>query len=268
MHWRPDPLLYPPYLRARVKRRRGIGSGPVYVPWLKVRDVPSRGTSVVSRGIFSGRTHHLLSELEAIYFYLLERRAGTVEIREQCPILDIDRTLELCAKFGVSQRMKNGYPEPFTIDFLITERVEGRLTYRAASVKSPEDARDPGTRLRLAVEHAWCQDRGIPWTLVNTQRFNKTMLETLRFLRSWFRHRYAPDVALEDRFVSQFAAHHAPNRPLRDVLACASRSLRQPIATLEDAFRHCAWSGRIQPSLAHGLAMDAPVVLAAALTDA
>lgn len=261
MHWRPDPLLYPPYLRARIRRRRGIGSGPRYVPWLKARDVPSRGTSVVSRGVFSGRPHHLLSELEAIYFYLLERRAGTVEIREQWPILDMDRTLELCAKFGVRPRMRNGYPEPFTIDFLVTERVDGRLTHRAASVKSPEDARDPGTRLRLAVEHAWCQDRGIPWTLVNTQRFDKTMLETLRFMRGWFRHQYAPDAALEDRFVAQFAAHHAPNRLLSEVLARVSGSLRQPIATVEDAFRYCAWSGPIQPSLAHPLAMDAPVVL-------
>jgi len=92
--------------------------------------VPSRGTSLVSRGVFSGRSHHLLSELEAIYFYLLERRAGTAEIREQWPILDMDRTLELCARFGVRPRMRNGYPEPFTIDFLVTERVDGRLTHR------------------------------------------------------------------------------------------------------------------------------------------
>lgn len=268
MYWRPDPLLYPPYLRARVRRCRGIGSGPSYVPWLKVRDVPSRGTSVVSRGVFSGRAHHLLSELEAIYFYLLERRASTVEIREQWPILDMDRTLELCAMFGVRPRMRNGYPEPFTIDFLVTERVDGRLTHRAASVKSTEDARDPDIRLRLAVEHAWCHERGIPWTLVNTQQFDKTMLEALRFMRSWFRHQYAPDAAVDQRFVAQFAANHTPNRLLSEVLVRVSRSLRQPIATVEDVFRYCAWSGSILPSLAHPLAMDAPVVLMTDLAHA
>nr|WP_285887121.1 TnsA endonuclease N-terminal domain-containing protein [Hydrogenophaga intermedia] len=268
VHWKPDPLLYPPYLRARIRRRRGVGCGPHYVPWLKVRDVPSRGTSLVSRGVSSGRSHHLLSELEAIYFYLLERRAGIAEIREQWPILDMDRTLELCARFGVRPRMRNGCPEPFTIDFLVTERVDGRLTYRAASVKSPDDARDPETRLRLAVEHAWCQDRGIPWTLVDTQRFDKTMLETLRFIRGWFRHKYAPDAALEERFVAQFAAHHAPNRLLSEVLARVSRSLRQPVATTEDVFRYCAWSGQIQPSLARPLSMDAPVVMTSDLAHA
>lgn len=261
MYWKPDPFLYPPYLRTRIKRRRGVGSGSVYVPWLKVRDVPSRGTSVVSRGIFSGRSHHLLSELEAIYFLLVERRASTVDIREQWPILDIDRTLELCSQFGVRHAMRNGYPEPFTIDFVITERVNGELKYRAASIKSPEDARDPRVRLRLAVEHAWCQDRGIPWTLVDTTRFDKTMLQNLRFLRAWFRHRYLSDPSLEGRFVDQFNAAYAPNRPLNELLAQLSRLLRQPMAVMEDAFRYCAWSSQLQPSLMHPLALNAPVVL-------
>lgn len=268
MEWSPDPFLYPPYLRTRIKRRRGIGVGPRYVPWLKVRDVPSRGTSVISHGILSGRAHHLLSELEATYFYLLERRSSTVEIREQWPILDIDRTLELCAKFGVRQGVRNGYPEPFTVDFLITERVDGKLRYRAASIKSPEDAQDPGIRRRLAVEHAWCEERGIPWALVNTQRFNKTMLENLRFLRGWFRHRYVPDPSLVDRFASHFESLYAPNRPLCEILTVLSKALRQPTPTVEDAFRYCAWSGRIQPSLAHPLSLDAPVVLESSVVHA
>jgi len=261
VYWQPDPQLYPPYLRSRIKRHRGIGSGRGYVPWLKVRDVPSRGTSVITPGVYSGRSHHLLSELEAIYFYLLEKRVGTIDVREQWPILDIDKTLELCAEFGVRQRMKNGYPEPFTIDFLITERVEDRLTYRAASVKSPEDARDPYVRLRLAVEHAWCADRGIPWTLVNTERFNKTMLENLRFQRGWFRHKYTSDTTLEDRFMAQFTAHYAPNRLLSEILERVSKALRLPVGVMEDAFRHSAWSGRIPTSLAYPLTLDTPVVL-------
>lgn len=261
VHWKPNPLLYPPHLRPRVKRRRGVGSGALYVPWLKVRDVPSKGTSAIIRGVPTGRPHHLLSELEAIYFFLVERQASTVDIREQWPILDFDRTLELCERFGVRHAARNGYPEPFTIDLLITERVNGELRHRAASVKSPEDARDPLVRLRLAVEHAWCQERGIPWTLVDTTQFDKTMLETLRFMRAWFRHRYVSDSLLEDRFVNHFAATYTPSRPLGELLAKLSKLLRQPITVMEDAFRYCAWSNRIRPSLTHSLALDAPVVL-------
>lgn len=263
MYWKPNPLLYPPYLRNRIKRCRGVGAGSHYVPWLKVRDVPSMGTSAMSRGIHTSRTHHLLSELEAIYFYLIERRASTVDIREQWPILEIDQTLELCARFGVRQATRNGYPEPFTIDLLITERISGKLRYRAASIKSPEDARDPLVRLRLAVEHAWCQERGIPWTLVDTTQFNKTMLETLRFMRAWFRHQYVSDPLLEDRFVSQFVAVYSPNQLLNELLANLSKLLRQPMTVIEDTFRYCAWSNQLRPSLLHPLALDRPVVLQA-----
>ena len=261
MHWKHNPLIYPPHLRARIKRRRGVGFGSHYVPWLKVREVPSKGTSAIIRGVSTGRPHHLLSELEATYFFLIERRSSTVDIREQWPILDLSRTLELCEQFGVRHAARNGYPEPFTIDLLITEQVDGILRYRAASVKSPEDASDPHVRLRLAVEHAWCQERGIPWTLVDTTRFNKTMLETLRFIRAWFRHRYVQDPSLEDRFVDQFSTAYAPNRPLSELLERLSKLLRQPMTVMQDAFRYCAWSNRIQPSLMHPLALDAPVVL-------
>ncbi len=263
VHWKPNPLLYPPHLRTRIKRRRGVGSDSLYVPWLKVRDVPSKGTSAIIRGVFTGRPHHLLSELEAIYFFLVERRASTVDLREQWPILDFDRTLELCEQFGVRHTARSGYPEPFTIDLLITERVDGKLKYRAASVKSPEDALDPLVRLRLKVEHAWCQERGIPWTLVDTKRFNKTMLETLRFTRAWFRHRYVLDPSLENRFVDQFAAAYSPNLSLGELLAKLSRQLRQPTTVMQDVFRYCAWSNRIKPSLEHPLALNAPVVLLA-----
>lgn len=261
MHWKPDPLLYPPYLRARIRRRRGIESGASYVPWLKVRDVPSRGTSVITRGVLSGRSHHLLSELEAIYFLLIERRPSTVDIREQWPILDIDRTLELCSKFGVRHTLKKGYPEPFTLDFLITERVDGEIKYRAASIKSPEDAQKPQVRVRLAVEHAWCKERGIPWTLVDTSQFDKTMLENLRFMRAWFRHRYVSNPSLEERFAAQFNAAYEPNQRLNELLAVLAKKLRQPLTVTKDMFRHCAWANRLQPSLLHPLSLNTPLVL-------
>jgi hypothetical protein len=228
---------------------------------LKVRDVPSRGTSAVIKGIRSGRPHHLLSEFEAIYFFLVERRATTVDIREQWPILDIDRTLELCSDYGVRHAFRKGFPEPFTIDFLITERINDELRYRAASVKTPQDARDPHIRQRLAVEHAWCRERGIPWTLVDTSSFDKTMLQNLRFKRAWFRHRYETDQLLENSFLQKFQAAYAPNKPLKELMTQLSKSLRQPSAVVEDMFRFCAWHDLIEISLIQPLSLENPVVL-------
>ena len=39
---------------------RGQGEGATYQPWLKVTDVPSKGTSAVMTGWGHGREHHLL----------------------------------------------------------------------------------------------------------------------------------------------------------------------------------------------------------------
>lgn len=261
MHWKPDPALYPPYLASRIRRGRGVNEGQRYVPWLKVRDVRSRGTSSMPPGITVKRPHHLLSELEAIYFYLTERKATTVDIREQWPILHIDRTIELGLQFGVRHPFKGHYPDPFTIDFLITECVDGEIRYRAASIKTPEDAADPAIRLRLAVEHVWCSEQGIPWTLVDTKAFNKTMLATLRFMRGWFKDRFEPKDELVDRFAEQFQAIYRPNVLLSELLHTASKRLRLSEQTAQSTFQYCAWRNAIQVSLQHPLLLNKPLVL-------
>ena len=99
MLWDPSPKLYAPYLQGRVRRGLGIGVGEGYSPWLKVRDVPSRGTSSILHGIKIRRSFHLLSKLETTYFYIVERNPTVIDVREQFPILDIGETRAM-AEFG------------------------------------------------------------------------------------------------------------------------------------------------------------------------
>jgi hypothetical protein len=261
MHWKPNPDLYPPYLRARIRRGRGVGYGRDYVPWLKVRDVPSRGTSSVVSGVRIGRSHHLLSELEATYFFLIERRLSTVDIREQWPLLDLDGTLELCARMGLRHRYRGIYPDPFTIDFLITEKVGGEIRYRAASIKTREDAANPEIRHRLSLEHAWCRQRRIPWMLVDTSAFDRTLLSNLRFVRSWFRHRHEPDSGNLMRFSTLFVALYHRNVPLGELIARVSTHLRMRDSDADDLFRYAAWSGSIAVSFKHPIGLNKPLVM-------
>ncbi len=261
MHWKADRNLYPAYLRTRIQRRRGVGLGAAYLPWLKVRDVPSRGTSSIIPGIAVSRPHHLLSELEAIYFYLSERKSSTVDIREQWPILDIDRTLELCEEFDVQHKYRGPFPEPFTIDFLITEQTDHGLSHRAASVKTAEDAKNPRIRQRLAVEREWCRERGIRWTLVDTTEFDKTLLSNLRFLRAWFLHGFEVDPRQATRFADCFNALYETNVALTSLIRRAGRALHMPEQMAEDFFRYCGWDNLIAVSLGHRLALNQPLVL-------
>lgn len=262
MHWKPDHQLYPPYLKNRIQRGRGVCKGIDYQPWLKLRDVPSSGTSSSISGIKIPRPYNLLSELETTYFYLEERKYSNIDIQEQWPILDIDRTLELCSENGVRHAYRGMNPEPFTIDFLITSVDENhKLTPRAASIKTPEDAKNPLIRQRLLIEYLWCKEKGISWTLIDTTRFTKTLLENLRFIRSWHRHRYLPNTEAEALFIQQFKFSYGNNILLNVIIKAIAKKLRITTELTLDTFRFCAWADQIQISLEHPIALDKPIVL-------
>jgi hypothetical protein len=268
MQWKPNPNLYPPYLRGRIRQGRGIGQGLGYMRWLRIRDVPSRGTSSSVLGIRMQRPYHMLSELETTYFFLMERKASVIDIREQWPIFHIDRTLELCAEQSVRHNFRGAYPEPFTIDFLVTEEIDGKISHRAASIKTPEDAANPDIRRRLSVEHAWCQERGIPWALIDTSSFDKKLLDVLRFMRGWFRNRYHPEAWVVERLSNEFLHVHTTNASLKSLLSLTARRMCIADDLADNIFRFCAWSGRIPVSLRHPLLMNRPVVLDSATANA
>jgi hypothetical protein len=261
VYWKPNPDLYPPYLRTWIRRGKGVRKGLEYRPWLRVRDVPSRGTSAQIGGILVQRSYQLLSGLETTYFFLVERQKSTVDIQECWPIFDIDRTVELCATLGVRHQYRGIYPAPFTIDFLITESVDGQLKYRAASIKTPEDAADPEVRRRLEVEHRWCSERGIPWTLIDTSQFDKVLHSNLLFMRTWFRHHYIPDAKSEARFLQSFRMAYVRNVPLAALIKETAKTLRIPDTLATDTFRYCAWTDGVPVSLRHALSLNMPLVL-------
>jgi hypothetical protein len=111
--WARDPSRYPPYLRTRIRGGFGLGEGASYKPWLRIRDVPSQGTSASPTGIRITREFQLLSSLEETYYFLLERDPHVVDIREQFPILDLSATMRLCAQHGVEHTFRKGHPDPF-----------------------------------------------------------------------------------------------------------------------------------------------------------
>ena len=253
--------MYPRYLHNRLKRGFGLGVGTTYHPWLRVRDVRSIGTSGNPKGITVPRVYHLLSVPERIFFHLLDRQLDVVDIREQFPILHLQETLAICSELGVKHTRHGSYPEPFTLDFVVTRHTPSGPVYQARSIKTPEDAVVPEVRLRLKVEHQWCQQNGIDWKLVDTTEFTRDLLSTLTFMRGWSPQRYVPKTDQADEFAKMFADSYEANLPLKELVKTCSRRLKRGYDHCLTEFRYCAWSDRIAVDLTSKLTLHLPVVL-------
>lgn len=248
------------YLRKRLERGMGLGHGTSYRPWLTVRDVPSSGTSSIVLGIKSARLHHLFSNLESTYFFMLERDPSIIDIREQFPILEIGETQRICRQLGVPHVYKKGFPDAFTIDFLVTRWAENGPIYEARSIKPAARLLDDAARRRLAVEWRWCQSKGIDWRLVDTTHFSKTLLSSLRFIREWFRRGCSFDVGLADAFAHEFDLAFGRYDDLASILERVAARLGRPFGAVDDVFRMASWLDRIDIDFTKTLALNRPVV--------
>ena len=159
-----------------LKNKYGIGEGEDYKPWLRVQDVPSKGSSAKIQGIKNNREHHTLSEGESAYFYLAEFRDSVIDIREQFPLLPIDLSIKIASYLGVIHPTipKSKTLNVMTTDFVLTcfDKEKG-FWYEAVSVKSTEkDLINKRTAEKLEIERIWWQLLGIPFRVyVNTPEY-------------------------------------------------------------------------------------------------
>ncbi|MGF6447600.1 hypothetical protein QF002_008476 [Paraburkholderia youngii] len=260
MDWPNDPALYPPYIRSCIRKGMGIGEGANCRAWRELQDLPTSGTGRVVHGIRVSRNYELTDAASVTLFYLLERQRTIKDIRERWPILDLSRTLQLAYQFGVAHPCRRGVPEPLTFDFLITEQ-RSEKAYKAVNLLHAEKSLDVREQSLLMIRQAWCNERGVVWALVDSSAISQTVVDTLRFVRTWYVHRYTPNAAIAKRFSERFLKEYATNVLLEDLVEKTGRALGlRPEARL-DTFRYCAWADQIPVSLTHRMARNLPLVL-------
>jgi hypothetical protein len=145
----------------------GQGEGANYKPWIEVQMVSSLGRS---RRVFSpktGRTHHLLSDVEFNLFLALEWQTDVTDIREQFP-LDRDITQDIARQLSVRHPFYPGthVPTVMTVDFLITRIRDGQATIVAFNAKRTEEAEDERSLEKLEIQRETLSLLEIPHHLV------------------------------------------------------------------------------------------------------
>ncbi|NQE37834.1 TnsA endonuclease N-terminal domain-containing protein [Microcoleus asticus] len=171
----------------RLKQGRGMGQGANYNPWLHIQDVPSQGLASRIKGWKTRRVHHLLSELETSYFYVLDWSLPVLDIREQFPLLPLEETLAIAEQCGVAYPTDPRTKEPvvMTTDFVVTVRQSVGSIEQARTVKYAQDLQSKRNLEKLEIERCYWQRRNIDWGIVTEREVSKTLAENIKWLHPY-----------------------------------------------------------------------------------
>lgn len=165
-----------------LKEGRGQGTGKNYKPWLYINDLSSRSRSTRIFGHTTQRVHHLLSDLQLYYFYLLEFDENVIDIREQFPLLDFHE-MNISVDSSLTQKLfdsKTKVPHIFTVSFLITRVGKGQEPdYQARIVKISSELEKKSTIERLELLRRYFQKKGIDFGIVTEKEINKTFSKNI-----------------------------------------------------------------------------------------
>lgn len=203
------------------KAGRGKGTGKDYLPWLRVQDVPSKGLSTRVEGWKTKRIHHFLSQLELLYYYVLEWSRAILDIREQYPLLPLDETISIAQSCGIPHPVhpKTKKPVVFTTDFLLTVSLDGKTVTHARTVKYAAALDSVKTLKKLEIERRYWEARGIDWGIVTEHDIPAELSQNVNDLHeSWYLATYMPssDLARIIPTLTHLVQQHR-QQPLRDV---------------------------------------------------
>ncbi|MFY3791696.1 TnsA endonuclease C-terminal domain-containing protein [Ureibacillus sp. MALMAid1270] len=170
-----------------VKEGRGQGAGKEYKPWLTIQDFPSMGRVSRILGWKSGRVHHLFSDLQARYFYMLEWEDTVVDIREHYPLLDLEDAIQHKSdlNFKLFTDKDSGYPYTLSTNFLITiNRADGVNLQLARSIKMASELEKKKTLERLEIERRYWTEKGIDWGVVTQKEISNVLAKNIEWVHS------------------------------------------------------------------------------------
>jgi len=176
-------------IQTYIKNGRGQGEGKDYKPWIDIHDFPSQGRVSRCFGWKTGRIHHFMSDMETRYFYLLEWSDKVVDIREQYPLLDRDKTQRIAEEKGIRYPEDTATRTPlvFTTDFLITVKENGRTFDVARTIKSARDLDKVRTIEKFEIERTYWEERGVDWGIITENEINREFASNIEWVHDAYK---------------------------------------------------------------------------------
>lgn len=175
----------------RIKEGRGQGEGPNYKPWLRVKDVKSRGRRHRTFSVKFGRTLHLMSDLEDKTKSQAEWRDDVVDLREQVPLFPLSETQAIAKAFGYRHPRPPGAKHDIimtTDQVWLIQTGAGRF-YQPISVKYRKDIDDPRVEQKNEIEAEYWRrrPRTLPLDYCDEASATKNFVRNWRLIRSTLR---------------------------------------------------------------------------------
>ncbi|MBH3308078.1 TnsA endonuclease N-terminal domain-containing protein [Pseudomonas sp. zfem004] len=264
---RPKPVSPRVITQQKIDKRVAAGDGQgvreEYVPWIKVRSFPSRGTSHLVPGVNIQRVHHLLSNAEFHYHVILEHDKSIIDIREQYPLFPQAEIQSIATSLNIRPPVYPGTQVPLvmTTDFLITQlTTDGSERLVARSMKYAKEFHDASPEEKnwildkLDLERVYWERRNVEWRLVLYERLSQTRIANLLVLRSHAK--ISPLIANEKNIrkaLIAIAAGPTDVMPLKSYLQKLARFLYMEYVGVKSLFFHMLWVGALEMDLSASL---------------
>lgn len=166
-----------------IKKGRGFGSGADYQPFIQAHDnkIASEGWITRHKGWKTGRTHHTLSEHERKYLYYCEWLDGVADIREQWPLLPIEKTIEIAKKLGIEHANLDGTPGIMTTDFRLTLS-SPKCELEVIRTVKPTNKLDKRTLELFEIERVYFAEEGIDWCIVTEEKIPDILVKNVEWM--------------------------------------------------------------------------------------
>ena len=121
-----------------------------------------------------------MSNLETMFFLLLDWSDEVLDIREQYPLLDLCGAVEIAEKAQIRYPydMKSGFPYVMTSDFFIST-TDGPSVI---TIKPSADLSKPRVREKLEIERRYWEKHGIRWRVVTENQINRVKAKNIEWL--------------------------------------------------------------------------------------
>lgn len=255
----PPRLMTQQKIDRKIKSGRGSGVRESYLPWIKIRDIKSKGVSHLVAGVKFHRTHHLLSNAERDYLLILEHDPSIIDIREQFPLLAQADTQAVASSLNYRHPVYPGtqIPVVMTTDFLITFiDSAGKEKLAARSVKYRKEFESASVREqnrmveKLEIEEKYWALRNVEWKLVLHENLPQLKIKNLVVLRTYASiHPSLPTDKNINSLLDYIAECKTDQLPLKLLLEKASKAIFIDYLGVKHLFHHLLWIGRLEADL-------------------